>query len=139
MSEAQPVSAHDQSPIDDVIAEQKLIAIVGTDRRDVTLQIGRPYIDGEGVSRCPVAIWGLDGRLADFVGGSTFNAMNMACGVLGRRLLDYSASGDVTFYLQGSEDEGALSAKFITMTLFGRVMVMHSRKTKLGQSTETHK
>jgi len=81
------------------------------------------------MSRCPVALWGLDGRLADFVGGSTFNAMNMACGVLERRLLDYVASGDVRFYLPGSEDDGALSPKFITMTLFGRVMVMHSRKS----------
>ena len=133
------MSAHDQSPIDDIIAEQKLVAFVGSERREVTLQIGRPYTDGEGVSRCPVALWGLDGRLADFVGGSTFNAMNMACGVLERRLLDHIASGGVKFYLPGSEDDGELSPKFITMTLFGRVMVMHSRKTRPGQSTETHK
>lgn len=109
---------------------------MGTERREVTLQIGRPYIDVEGVSHCPVALWGLDGRLADFVGGSTFNAMNMACGILERRMLDHMASGNVKFYIPGSEDDRELSPKFITMTLFGRVMVMHSRKARPEKPSE---
>lgn len=124
------IREHRHAPIEDVIAEQKLIAIVGDDRQEVVLQVGRPYVDSDGVARCPVASWGLDNRHPDIGGVETLQALNLACGLLERRLLDEIYSGRTKFILPECVEDDPISAQFVTMSLFGRTMVKRPRQRK---------
>lgn len=110
---------HNQTPIDDVIAEERLIAIWGNERREVILQIGRPYVEDDGVASCPVAAWGINGRYRDVHGESTLQALYLASNMLAHIIIDLMKHGNVKFYYEDCEDEGEMYEDGI-LAIFGR-------------------
>lgn len=83
------VSQHRQTPIDEVIAEERLIFVTEAAQTFVLLQVGRPYVDGDGVARCPIAAWGIDDRYPDIAGETTFQALCLGVRFLERMIRDY--------------------------------------------------
>lgn len=96
---------HDQTPIDDVIAEEFLIGMLGSERKEIVLQIGRPFYDEDGMGRCPVAIWGLNGRYPDIHGEGTIQALYLACELVSEVILQSCEQGLIHYFIPGDEDE----------------------------------
>ena len=112
------IRKHRITPIDDVIAEERLIAVINGERTELTIQIGRPIVDPPGDPRCPVAIWGLDDRLPDIYGVSTMQALTLAISLAERRLADTAQTDEVTFYFPDGDKERKVSLSFVSR-LFG--------------------
>jgi hypothetical protein len=66
-----------------VIAERKLLysAKGSSDRKDLTIRIGYPYVDKEGLTRCPVELEGLFEEYADIGGMDSLHALQLATNV----------------------------------------------------------
>lgn len=88
-----------------VIAERKLLysAKGSTDRKELTIRIGVPYVDGEGLTRCPVEWDGLFEEFADIGGMDSLQALQLATNVdsmlekLQKKFDFYWPSGDPYF------------------------------------------
>lgn len=104
-----------KTPIPDVIAEFRLIAEICGTRGEVVFQIGRPYVDANGIAWCPLVTWGLGtlGRSPDMPGVSTLGALNMASGHLEHLAVSAFRSGGVQFYWPGAEEDGPLNEKML--------------------------
>jgi len=103
---------HRRTPIDDVVAEQQFIAVVNGKRREVVLQIGRPYAAPQGEYRCPAALWGLEDRFSDIPGEGSLQALSLAHRFVLDRVIDRISSGTARFYYPGYEDK-ELSVSYI--------------------------
>jgi hypothetical protein len=65
--------------MDDAIAERKLVCIVQSgDRIPFTIKLGRPYQSSDVDWACPVALDGLERRLADIHGIDAFQSLMLA-------------------------------------------------------------
>jgi hypothetical protein len=61
-----------------IASEQIQLIFPDGTRRAVDIEIGCPYVDEEGVARCPVGMKGLYPRLPDVAGTSTLHALLLA-------------------------------------------------------------
>lgn len=121
------VSQQRQTPIDEVIAEERLIFVTDTKQTFALLQIGRPYIDGDGVARCPIAAWGIDDRYPDIAGETTFQALCLGVRFLERMIRDYVTRTDAAIELpaedasdhQGEDESHPISRDSILAAIFG--------------------
>jgi hypothetical protein len=67
----------------DPIAATEFDAVLPSgERRRVTLAVGRPYLAPSGEWRCPIALEGLHGRLADAPGEDAFQSLCLALRLL---------------------------------------------------------
>ena len=78
-----------ETPIDDVLGEERLTLHAGSAAYPILLQVGRPFLDEHGVGVCPVASWGLNDR-ADIMGETAFQAL-----CLGIRFLETTLRAEV--------------------------------------------
>jgi hypothetical protein len=53
----------------------------GSDRRPLTIRVGAPYVDKEGMNRCPVEWDGLFEEFADIGGMDSLQALQLAADV----------------------------------------------------------
>ena len=113
------IGEHMRTPIEDVIAEERMIAVVNGKRWEVVLQIGRTYAAPQGEYRCPAALWGLEERYSDIPGEGSLQALSLAHRFVLDRVIDRISSGTARFYYPGYEDK-ELTASFIK-TIFGMV------------------
>ncbi|HEV7606570.1 MAG TPA: hypothetical protein VGO61_04500 [Steroidobacteraceae bacterium] len=66
-----------------VVAERKLVysAKDSPERRALIVRIGMPYLDKDGVAKCPVAWEGLFEDFADIAGIDTLHALQLASNI----------------------------------------------------------
>jgi hypothetical protein len=78
----------------------------------VQVMIGTPYRDG-GDWACPAALYGIDGRYADIIGGSALQAACLAIRLVHARLAHLLDAGEVLLYPGGERlDAAGLAALF---------------------------
>lgn len=92
------------APIEDVIAENKFVMIVGSERKDVVLQIGRPYWK-DGMAFCAIAAWGMWNRNPDVAGASSLQAIALAVHEFAYLLPIWAAATKAKFYYPGHEED----------------------------------
>ena len=105
------------SPIEDVIAETKIICIDrdGT-RKEVHIQIGRPYTEEDQVAGCPVALYGLGGRMRDMHASDTLSALCYAIRMAKFTLDEYVKYGG-KIYIGGNDLEEELEDREMSVEL----------------------
>jgi hypothetical protein len=66
-----------------VIAERKLLYSMkdSSDRKELVIRIGAPYVDKEGMARCPIEWNGLFEEYADMAGMDSLQALQLAANV----------------------------------------------------------
>ena len=66
-----------------VIAERKLLYSLkgGSERRELIIRVGKPFLDKEGIARCPVEWDGLFEEFADIAGMDSLQALQLAANV----------------------------------------------------------
>lgn len=122
------IRLHMQTPIEDVIAEQKFIIIIGSERREICLQIGHPYKGaGEGEYRCPVASWGVYDRYPDMCGEGSLQALALAVRCLETTVIDWINTRDARLQYPGvvGDSESGVDA---LQALFGQAMPKKRRR-----------
>jgi hypothetical protein len=67
----------------DVIAERKLLYSTkgNSDRKELVIRIGVPYVNKDGMARCPVEWDGLFEEFADIAGMDSLQALQLAANV----------------------------------------------------------
>ena len=101
-----------ETPIDDVIGEERITLHAGSAAYPILLQIGRPFLDEHGVGVCPVASWGLNDR-ADIMGHTPFQALCLGIRFLETTLRAEVDRLDARVELDGEgkrEDDGSIDA-----------------------------
>ena len=83
---------------DPIVRTEFLVALPSGERRPVTLCVGRPYCASTGEWRCPVALDGLQGRLADAAGEDAFQSLSLALRLLMSQLEAVVQRGGKVFY-----------------------------------------
>jgi hypothetical protein len=66
-----------------VVAERKLLYSQkgGSERKELTIRVGKPYLDKDGIARCPVEWDGLFEDFADMAGADLLHALHLAADV----------------------------------------------------------
>jgi hypothetical protein len=86
------------------IARLELVRIAADGRsRVIMIELGQPYHALEGEWRTPVALHGLDGRLADICGEDSLQSLSLAVQMVHSRLSSIITAGDQLTYPDGSE------------------------------------
>jgi hypothetical protein len=95
-----------ERPIAEVIVTERIVGVdTSGRRRDISVQIGRPSVAEDGDARCPVALWGLDGRLPDTAGVSTFQALVLALRLAYLLLEGYQERGGRLYFAGAAPDD----------------------------------
>jgi predicted NUDIX family NTP pyrophosphohydrolase len=93
-------------PIENVIAERRFLGIdANGDRRDLWVVIGTPYQISPTQAACPVALYGLGGRLQDAKSSGTFEALCLAIHGPKYLLRDYINRGGKIFLTYGDSEQ----------------------------------
>ena len=111
--------AFKNSPIENVIAETKITCIDkdGT-RKEVHIQIGRPYTEEDQVAGCPVALYGLGGRMRDMHASDTLSALCYAIRMAKFTFDEYVKYGGKIYYTADDDDEEIDSGEISVELLF---------------------
>jgi hypothetical protein len=103
------------SPIKDVIAEKKLFSVDPNGRsQNVCIQIGRPYQVDEYESACPLALYGLGGRMPEIRNTDTMGALCLAIQCAKIMIIGHLQSGGKVYWTEERGEE--LSAEDIFPT-----------------------
>ena len=94
---------------DPIVRTEFSLALPSGERRTVTLCIGQPYRASTGEWRCPIALEGLQDRLADAAGEDAFQSLSLALRLLMSQLEAVVQRGGKVFY-PNSELEVPLEA-----------------------------
>lgn len=95
-----------EEPIGDVIAEQRFIGVDPSGfRRELIVQIGRPYQNEHGHWSCPSALYGLYQRFSDLQGEGAVDALWFGMQMPWMMLIDYVQSGRGKLYWPSKGEE----------------------------------
>lgn len=96
----------------DVVTSTALICVSSNgERREVVIEIGRPYKTPQGSWACPVAMRGMYRRLADIQGEDSLQSLCLAA-TLVRTLLTYFVKDGGKIFFPNSDNEYNLDATF---------------------------
>ncbi len=103
------------SPIEDVIAERKLVSVDQNGQsQNVTIQIGRPYQVDEYEAACSLALYGWTGRLPEIRNTDSLGALCLAIRVAKIIMTGHLQSGGKVYWTEDRSEELSVGAVFPT-------------------------
>ena len=88
----------------EIFASTRMVGISPSGEKiSITVKVGRPYVDGAGIWRCPVTVEPLYSRLSDIAGSDSFQAVLLACSLAIDLLQDFKDKGGSLTHPDGEE------------------------------------